>query len=119
MKGTLHKTKYDWVIRFRKPDLLYRFEIPVHSDSILQYNTDLVEYQDKEVDFEIVWGPNPYDGSNECEFAKLKIERPILTWDDLADLFAEERAVELAESKLSFIPFLNWLKKKYRVPERL
>lgn len=39
------------------------------------------------------------------------------TWDDIANKFIDERDVELTDSKLSFIPFLNWLKRNYKAPE--
>jgi len=75
MKGTLHKTKQGWVVRYREttPLSITTETLPLHRDDI----SDILSNPDskienlvgKEVEFEIV--KETYDDGSECKYAKL------------------------------------------------
>mgnify|MGYP007071562545 CR=1 FL=1 len=72
MKGTLIKEEYGWVVRYKKQPNGPWFELSIYPDS--RDLTESLEYfkeEKEEVDFEIIWGLNPYDGGNVCELAKI------------------------------------------------
>lgn len=112
MKGIIHKEEYGWVVRYKKQPNDPWFEVPIEIGVSIKE-----EHENREVEFKIISGLNPYDGGNICDVARLSAYKR--TWYDIENEFVEKHNVDLEESKLSFISFLNYLKQNYNVPTKI
>ncbi len=122
MKGILaYDTKWNdgvkffWKVVYPKNILSNKVfqtgELPLHPS--LPYGAIIEEGEEVEFEAELLNGEYyakiMHIGRNESSKQE--------TWDDIANKFTDERNVDLTDSKLSFIPFLNWLKRNYKTPE--
>lgn len=106
MKGLLHKEEYGWVVRYKKQTPGPWFEVPIELGVAIKE-----EYENGEVEFEIISGLNPYDCGNIYNVARLT--EPETTWEDILTKFYEN--YDVLDSR-EWDKFLEYLKQNYKVP---